>query len=285
VAYGLSSTLEKQFSASDGKISEFWKKIDKNHDFIEMTQKNNASGSATFRRHFSTDCSINVKATYGADGLYLLFEVTDDQDVAWPNNWVNTEKQDFYYNFDAVQFFIDSRPVSEMFKENNLSMILSTRRAVTTTTKLYQCVMGTDKVEPTGLIRSLPDPWDLSGQYWVFGDAQKYLGMEVEILRTNRLYKAQEWFIPWSELGFKAEPDANAKIAFAPGYNDRDEHEYLEPIFNTSGGTNQNSDNIRWIDGDDPFSQRLYGGGFQTQDRTLKPPYCWGEIELGSMVK
>jgi len=227
---------------------------------------------------------MRVKAAYGSDGMYFLFEVMDDQDVAWPNIYVNTEIEHFYPNFDAVQFFIDGRSVEEIFKKENLGLILSPHAAVTTTTKLYQCAMGTDNEVPSGLRRTIPDPWDMHAEYWVFGDARKYLGIEVEILRTNRLYKTQEWFVPWSELGLDSEPDAHTRLAFTPGYNDRDEDEHLTPMYNTSGGTNQNSNNIRWIGGGGPFSVPSWEF-FRTEGKSLNPPYNWGEIELGAMVQ
>jgi pimeloyl-ACP methyl ester carboxylesterase len=94
----------------------------------------------------------------------------------------------------------------------------------------------------------------------------------------------QEWFIPWNELGFDSEPDANALLAFTTGYNDRDEDEHLNPMFNTSGGTNQNSNNIRWIGGGDPYSVPGWEF-FRTEGKSLNPPYNWGEIELGAMIK
>jgi len=102
VAYGLSADQEKQFVANDNRVSDFWKLIDEKLDYIRLTQRKNASEDASFNFVLTHDCNMTVKAAYGADGIYLLFEINDDNDVAWPNEFAGTEKEQFYLNYELM---------------------------------------------------------------------------------------------------------------------------------------------------------------------------------------
>ena len=110
VAYGLTGEMEAQFSSSDHKKSDFWKLIDGQHDRISLTQRENAAKGASFNFVLTHDCNMVVKAAYGADGIYLLLEINDDNDVAWPNEFAGTENEQFYLDFDAVDL-LDGQPV------------------------------------------------------------------------------------------------------------------------------------------------------------------------------
>lgn len=280
IAYCLDEELEKQFWFSNEKISEFWNLFGEQHDFINLVQRKNSTADANFNFVITHDCNMIIKAAYGSDGLYLLFEINDDSDVAWPNEYLSTVKEYFYPHFDAVSFLIDRRPVKEIFDPKNRSLLLSPHSTITSTTKEYQCVTGTNKEKPKGFRRIIPDPWDMEPKYWKFEDAQKYLGIIVKNVKTNYFYKMQEWFIPWSEFGQDYEPKIETRLAFSPGYNDRDVDEYLPPSFNTSGGTNKNSDALRWIQRK-PKQWEFH----PTEGNSANPPYNWGEIELGPMIR
>lgn len=278
VAYGLTAELERLFSAHDGKVSHFWNLIDENKDYIELTARANAKEGAQFNFVLTHDCNMIVKAAYGADGIYLLFEINDDNDVFWPNKYAGTENEQFYLNFDAVDFLIDTRSVQDICNPQNIDMFMSKGFGLTFTTRQYQAACGTPKEKTLGFLRALADPWDFHATYFTYEDARRIFGLEVENFKTDYFYKAQEWFIPWSELGggLPEEPEAGTRMGFAAGFNDRDEGEHFPPGVTSSGGSVHASNSIRWIGKMDPWSSGPRGGS---------PPYAWGEIELGEMLK
>jgi hypothetical protein len=274
VAYGLSSEMEAQFSSTDNRASDFWELIDEKRDRNILMQRSNAADGATFNFVLTHDCNMVVKAAYGADGIYLLLEINDDNDVAWPNEYVGTENEQFYLDFDAVDLLTDSRSVREICSPEGRDEFVSRSFGLTFTTRQYQVACGTESSRPTGFKRALSDPWDFHGTYYTFEEARALFGIQIENLKTDYYYKAQEWFIPWSEYGggLAAEPDAGTRLAFTAGFNDRDEGEHFPPGVNTSGGTVKASNALRWIGRTDPW-----GAG--------EPPYAWGEIELGEMLE
>ncbi len=279
VAYGLTAEQEKQFSARDGKLSGFWEKIDDRLDYIEMKQndmrqRNSATDNAEFNFCISHDCNVTVKAAYGGDGVYLLFEINDDQDVPWPNGFTGTEMEMFYHDFDAVNLMMDSRPVKSICKPESKDMLISRYYGMTSTSKQYQVACGTEKERPQGFKRTVPAPWDFHAIYFTFEDARSQFGFEAENIKTSCFYKAQELFIPWSEYGggLSSEPDAGTRLAFSPGFNDRDPGEHMPPGVNQSGHVTRSSNGLRWIGRKNPW-------------HSPEPPYAWGEIELGAMLE
>ncbi|MBN2092713.1 hypothetical protein JW964_24035 [candidate division KSB1 bacterium] len=274
VAYGLTADLEKQFSANDHKVSDFWKLFNEKRDYINLTQRKNAKADAAFNFVLTHDCNMTVKAAYSADGIYLLFEINDDNDVAWPNKFVNTENEQFYLNFDAVDVLMDSRSIDAISNPDNKDMFVSRSFGLTSTTKQYQIACGTEKERPCGFRRALAEPWDFNATFFTFGDAKAQFGIEIENIKTDYFYKAQEWFIPWSEYGggLPSEPDAGTRLSFSGGFNDRDEGEHFPPGVTSSGGSVKASNELRWIGKSDPWG-------------SSKSPYNWGEIELGVMLK
>jgi hypothetical protein len=278
IAYGLTADMESSFSANDGKISEFWSQIDDQKDHIFMTPRKHATEDATFNFVLTHDCKFKIKAAYGADGIYLLFEIMDDNDVAWPNQYVATENEMFYYHYDAVDVLMDSRSIHSICSDKNSDRFISPGNALTETTLQYQVACGTPEERPTGYRRSIPDPWDINATYFTFKNAKKYLGVQIELLTTDHFHKAQEWFIPWSEYGggLEKEPDAGTRLAFAPGYNDRDKGEHFPPGTTSSGGSVKASNSLKWIGKSTPWAEGpVYA----------KPPYAWGEILIGPMIK
>ncbi|KPL09245.1 MAG: hypothetical protein AMS26_23115, partial [Bacteroides sp. SM23_62] len=188
------------------------------------------------------------------------------------------ENEQFYLNFDAVDVLMDSRSVEEISDTDNIYLFFTRVFGLTVTTKQYQIACGTGKERPSGFIRSTPDPWDMAARYYTFKEAKMKLGLEVENIKTDYFFKAQEIFIPWSEYGggLDKEPDARRRLGFAAGFNDRDEGEHFPPGVNTSGGSVHASNAIRWIGNTDPWGVSPFRG---------KPPYAWGEIEIGPMLK
>jgi hypothetical protein len=278
VAYGLTQEQEKRFSAQDNKVSDFWSLIDETKDFIHLTARHNSKEGSTFNFVLTHDCNMTVKAAYGADGIYLLFDINDDNDVAWPNKFAGTENEQFYLNYDAVDVLMDSRSVASICDPDNMDKFVTKHFGLTFTTRQYQIACGTQKEKALGFQRSLANPWDFNDTYYTFEDARIQFGLKIENIKTDHFHKAQEWFIPWSEYGggFDSEPDAGTRMGFAAGFNDRDEGEHFPPGVTSSGGSIKASNGIRWIGKSDPWGCGPQGGS---------PPYNWGEIELGSMLK
>ncbi|HYW94620.1 MAG TPA: hypothetical protein VE870_03430 [Bacteroidales bacterium] len=274
VAYGLNADQEKEYSSTDNKIASFWKLIDDSKDYIIETARSNATSGSSFNFVLTNDCAMKVKAAYGADGVYLLFLITDDNDVAWPNKFTGTENEQFYLDFDAVDALMDSRSVKQIGAPENRDMLVDRAFGMTFTTRQYQVACGTEKERPLGFRRSLAKPWDFNATYHSFEDAREEFGVKIENVKLDYYLKAQEWFIPWSEFGggFKGEPDAGTRMGFSAGFNDRDAGEHFPPGVTSSGGTLKASNAIRWIDRKDPWASN-------------KPPYAWGEIELGRMLE
>ena len=239
-----------------------------------MTARGNSTADASFNPVLTNDCAMTVKAAYGADGIYLLYMITDDNDVAWPNEFAGTENEQFYLDFDVVDVLMDSRSVDQITSPEHRDMLVDRAFGMTFTTRQYQIACGTEKEGPAGFRRSLAEPWDFNATYYTFQNAKSEFGLQVENVKVDYYEKAQEWFIPWSEYGggFASEPDAGTHMGFSPGYNDRDEGEHFPPGRTSSGGSVKASDAIRWIGRTNPWG-------------SSKPPYAWGEIELGSMLK
>ena len=248
--------------------------IDESRDQIVLKQRSNAARGAAFDFVLTHDCNMVVKAAYGADGIYLLLQINDDNDVAWPNELVGTENEQFYLNFDAVDLLIDSRSVEEISDPENAGQFVSRSFGLTFSTRQYQVACGIENERPTGFKRALSDPWDFHGSYYTFEEAKSRFGIQIENIKTDYFYKVQEWFIPWSEYGggLPGEPEAGTRLAFTAGFNDRDEGEHFPPGVNSSGGSVKASNALRWIGKTDPWGAN-------------KAPYAWGEIELGEMLK
>jgi hypothetical protein len=274
VAYGLTAEMESRFSAGDQRVSDFWKLMDADRDQLVLKQRTHAAPGAAFNPVLTHDCNMVVKAAYGADGIYLLLEINDDNDVAWPNEFTGTENEQFYLHFDAVDLLTDSRSIAEISDPANGDQFVSGSFGLTFTTRQYQVACGVEDDRPTGFKRALSDPWDFNGTYYTFEDARNLFGIQIENLKTDYYYKVQEWFIPWSEYGggLAGEPEAGTRLAFTAGFNDRDEGEHFPPGVTSSGGSVNASNALRWIGKTDPWGSN-------------KTPYGWGEIELGEMLK
>ncbi len=278
ISYGLSAEQESGFSPDDGKISPFWELINEKMDIIQMAPRGNAPQGEAFNFVLTHDCRMSVKSVYGSEGLYFLFEIMDDNDVPWPNKLTGTETEIFYYNFDAVDVLLDSRSIADITSEAQKHMFISPGFGLTESTKQYQVASGTPSERPGGFKRSKPDPWDFHSKYITFDDAKNTLGMAIELLTSDHFMKAQEWFIPWSEIGsgIEGQPEAGSRLAFSPGYNDRDAGEHFPPGRNSSGGSVKSANALKWIGKSTPWAHSHMREG---------APLGWGELLLGPMLE
>lgn len=276
-AYGLTPEQEAQFSSADGVISAFWKAFDQDKDCISLTQRNNATRDAAFNPVITHDCNLKTWAAYGSDGIYLLVEINDDNDVPWPNELAGTPNEQFYSNFDVVDMMLDSRSVDEICRPGSTDHFISKSFGLTSSTRQYQVACGTPAEKSLGFHRSMAEPWDINAVYYTFENARKQLGLEIENIKTTYYFKYQEWFIPWSEVGsgFAGEPLSGTRMGLSIGFNDRDQGEHFPPGVTSSGGSVKASNSIRWINKSDSWNAGpMYG----------KPPYNWGEIVLGPLL-
>jgi hypothetical protein len=278
ISYGLNADQERNFSIDDGITSPFWNLIDEKRDMINMNPRQNAPRGEAFSFVLTHDCKMTVKSAHGTHGLYLLFEIMDDNDVAWPNRLTGTETEVFYYNFDAVDVLLDSRSIQSIADSSNDHMFLSPGFALTTTSKQYQVACGTPKERPEGFKRTTPEPWDFHSTYYTFKEAADSRFVQIELLTGDHFFKAQEWFIPWSEIGagFKEEPDLGTRMGFSPGYNDRDAGEHFPPGVNASGGSVKSANSLKWIGKSNPWAHSYL------RDES---PYGWGELVIGPLLK
>lgn len=274
VAYGLSPVQEKQFSTLDNEKSGFWTLFTSNHDSIHLTARNNSTEGAAFNGVLTHDCAMTVKAAYGSDGVYILFDILDDNDVVWPNHYSGTQYEQFYLNYDAVDLIFDSRSLQDICSPEHTGLFISKNFGLTVSSTQYQIGCGSWNGKPGGFKRAIADPWDFHSTFFSFEEAQTYFGIRVENIKTGHYTKAMELFIPWKEFGseFNREPDPGSRMAFTAGFNDRDEGEHFSPGVTSSGGSVKASNSIRWIGRSDPWG-------------TSKKPYAWGEIELGPVLK
>ncbi|MBD3241275.1 MAG: hypothetical protein GF331_11865 [Chitinivibrionales bacterium] len=260
IAYGLTAEQEKQFDPNDGKLSPFWASLDNSYDCIRMSQRRNGGDNAAFAVVINNDARLLVKAARSAAGLYLLFEATD-------NRFVDVASLDNYYHYDAVDVLIDSRSAEAICAGDIDKTFVNRFWGLSLTTRQYQVAFG-DTVPPAVFKRNQPDPWDMAYELVSITDAAKRYGMRIDFATPDKFRRAQEWFIPWSELGnggIEAEPAMGARIGFAPGYNDTDPGEYLPG----------HSGTLRWLGGKSPW-------GYAAQEG--KAPMGWGDIEMGPMI-
>ena len=242
-------------------MAAFWRLIDQSHDHVSMTQKDNAPEGSGFSVVIDNDARLLVKAAHTASGLYLYFEATD-------NRFVDVADPDIYEHFDAVDALLDSRSAEAIGAGDRESTFVNVHWGISLTSSQYQVACG-DTSRPAQVKRNVADPWDMRYELIDLTELARRHGMRVDCAAVDRYRVAQEWFIPWGEVGnggMEGEPAMGTRLGFAPGYNDRDPGEYL-----ASGGHDQ----LRWVDRSSPW-------GHDPQKST--PPFGWGDIEIGPFL-
>jgi hypothetical protein len=260
VAYGLTAEQERTFGAAAGAVSAFWAAIDDEHDNINMLPRTHAREGSEFSIVTTADARLKVKAAHSARGLYLYFEVMDNQ-------FMNASDDPAQYpNVDALDVLLDSKSSTALHDPSNVTQAINAGWDLYLTTKQYQIAFGRDEV-PAVMRRIFADPWDVVFNRVVpMAEVEACHGMHVRHAKISSLSRVQEWFIPWSEFGrpgdIAAEPPVGTRLAFAPGYNDRDPG-------------SETSKELRWVDNTSPWV-------FSATSEAL--PRGWGDIEIGPMV-
>ena len=99
-----------------------------------------------------------------------------------------------------MDLLTDSRSIKEISSPEGKDQFVSRSFGLTFTTRQYQVACGVEGQRPTGFKRALSDPWDFNGTFYTFEEAQLLFGIQIENIKTDYFYKAQEWFIPWNDM-------------------------------------------------------------------------------------
>ncbi len=262
LAYGLTADQEKTFAADPRAVSAFWNAIDDKHDRIFMDQRNNNREGNNFSIVNSRDATMLVKAAHSARGLYLCFEVTDNQFLNYDPTL------DGYLNTDCLSVMIDSKSSAVILDPRNARNYINQGWGLYLSTVQYQIAFGNDAPPPMFRF-NYADPWDMYFKFETFANARAQKGIEVRWVKLDRFRRVQEWFIPWTAIGqsgdLSAEPAVGARLAFAPSYTDRDK-----------GGEDPGTPKtLVWINHTSPWNFSPTRG---------EAPKGWGDIEIGPML-
>jgi hypothetical protein len=253
IAAGLSASQEKQFGKAKGTVSAFWELV---NESIHLTPKENGAEGTRWSIVNTADARMCVKAAHTARGLYLYVEVNDDHFME-----CNPAR---YYSTDAVDIMIDSKPSAHIADTaNDLELLLQTWGLSLTTRQIH--VAFGNKELPPFFLRNFADPWDFTQHRATFEEGRKYYGIDIRIHKLSKLVRAQEWFLPWAEVGVDGlpeEPTVGTRLAFTVGYNDMDPGQVAEK-------------KLRWLGGKSPWQYRAGD----------EPPRGWGDIEIGPPLK
>jgi hypothetical protein len=275
VVYGLTKAQEAQFNGSDRQVSPFWSLIDDKHDCARLTVTNNGADPANWKSPWQTlpktptlsgddDAGLLVKAARSSAGLYLLFEVTDDQ-------WYPS--RDKKVQFDNIDVVIDSRSSQQLWEGPVAKTFVNGGWSISMTTRQIQVDAGDSSVVPSFFHYNYPDPWQMLFGIFTMEDGKKEFGMEIDGAQVSPTKRVQEWFIPWDQLGVSAEPEIGTRLAFAPGYNDMDQTNHDGQRDNDG---NIMHDRIRWLNRTGPWEHPSSKG---------PNPQVWGNLEMGAMLK
>lgn len=255
VAYYITETWEGSFSPDDRMPSPLWDQIlSDQYDAAVLTIDRNGvqRGGVPFTSF--DDCRMMIKAAYGAKGLYLLAEVVD-------NSFINAKTS---WQYDRVDLFVDNQSSKNIYSQDPAAVFFNPTSWQNTYTSVnFQVAFGADTI-PSQFLYNHYDSlyWDMTFNTVDMADARQTMnGFAVDIFPADTNSKAQEWFIPWSEVGVGGTdglPSFGTMLAFAGGYNDLDADHPEESAVNQ----------LRWVNKLDPYA----------------PPDSlpgWGDIFLG----
>lgn len=248
VAAGLSAEQERLFGSEEGKVSAFWRDVEQQ---LCLTPKGNADEGSRFSIVTTADAAMSMKAAHTARGLYLCFEVTD-------NCFMECDPER-YYDVDAIDLLLDSRPSAEITDPANDTRLICRGWGLSLSTRQFQVAFG-NRRPPPFFLRNYADPWDFTQHRSSFEEAHRRLGIDIRFVKLSSLVRVQEWFLPWAEVGtgeLSEEPPRGSKLAFAVGYNDTD----------ADGATKK----LRLMGPSEPWK---HGAGSER-------PRGWGDLEIG----
>ncbi len=252
VSYGLSSGQDTQLTGAEGDApADFWAQFTDAHDRAELTLRHRSGQAETAPADDGQDVRVSVRAAHSRRGLYLLFEVTDDD---WTGGDLN----------DAVDFHIARTASAELWGAEKLrDAFLSAQYSLAVDAVQYQAPVGTS--EPV-VARNIPSPWDMRRVELSPDEAAAREGIRVRRVSLAEGRRALEWFLPWETVGVGgpfAEPAAGQRLGLVLGYNDADAGE-------------DGTVNLRWPRGVDPWAHRAEQG---------PNPDPWGDLEIGGPLQ
>ncbi len=286
--YALTPEQEASFVV-DNQKSPFWDEWEKNpgkFDIVELLPS--APGNAWERseRGFNddADASMEVRAAWGEKGLYLYLLVRDNQfvnsgvtciyDPISEENWCPDDPRSLVWANDAIDMYIDG--FSTDYHHPSIADEIFHNKTIdrkTRTMMQIQCQFGATNPPETFSLNKIGD----NGQFQMDRNVmiqtlpQTHDGMMLDFVTITGNLRAQEWFIPWGQVGKngiqKPTPGTmTAKIAFACGYNDAD-------------GSATSFDALRWRNAADP-TKRVQD--WSTGSGAYVPTEAWGDIRFVS---
>lgn len=244
--YSLSASEESAFSATDGQLSSFWYNWS-GRDYRTMVPPDDCYPG---RCHFTggaSDAAVTVRAAGSASGLYLSFVVDDD-------DWV-TRLSSEDYGADALDFYIDHLDANTVFTCTDcwIGYYNTTLTYSSHNFKVWLGDLVSDAIRYEHYDENL---WSWQAVTLSPDVAQAVYGALFEKISIDAGTRAFEIFVPWDMLDFATTPPSETKLAFVPGYNDRD-------------GAIRDTSMLRWL-GKDPW-----GADAQTVN-------YWGDLEVGT---
>lgn len=259
LVYALTPEQERQFRADDGRMTPFWGLIGPDHDRIELTVADSGAQDNRFSQEGATDAALIVKAARSAAGLYLYFEATDD-------GWVDTVRGPNMYASDCADILLDNRSSTEIWDAPRDKSFVNAAWSLSVTT--VQLQVGFGRGAPPDSVRYCwADPFEFRYYPFTRSEVKAARGITFDFETIGETRKAQEWFIPWEEVGLEGldgEPPMGRQLAFTAGYNDQDPGQHRGGAF----------DKLRWINRTSPWQAASYQGVNET----------WGNLEMGPVL-
>lgn len=248
----LSASDEDQFHSAQ-TVSSFWASWDEK-DYAKLDPLTHYHANRNnFGENDGLDATLIAKVAAGSKGLYLYFNVVDDVFMLPPANSVR-------YQFDAVDFMIDSKS----FEEIQTQPKLTTNAGITTTSQQFQMFMGSQSQLPDSMIHNVYDIDNETiqeNQMFHLDQMRSEKAIVVKVAKIDESSRHMEMFIPWANLNIgEAQIETDRRIGFCVGYNDRDDAGDLEAALRLKN--NADPYGGKTVNGvEEDFSQRILHWG------------------------
>jgi hypothetical protein len=234
------------------------------------------------------DAQLFIRAAWGEKGLYLYAETLDDLFVGlvadpeematlppWENqSYVGAEQWmndcfdfalDIYNSEEQKSHFIDfPSQLTRTFRQYQFRYSTPSQPAI---------IARINYIDPQWPDMCLPQTngqcWPLKMNQYAIEEIRSDFGILFEVLDVGANRRAQEWCIPWSEIGTGiTKPAAGTRCAVSFGYNDIDATE------------------TAYIDDLDVLSFKNRGNEFTHRERAERCGFDgnWGDIEFGGQL-
>ena len=272
-AYELTTKQEEWFDKTDRVPSRFWRAW----EVVEVADElhldhNDVSWNSSEPIYSADDATLYMKFAYGNEGLYVLFEVTDD-------DWhpVLSDAADIFWQYDVCDLYLSQYSSEEMYGSTGEHFYnLRYSQLGAGTAQMLVTFGGNEPVDffyynvaqpPT---KEDPGPQNfMERNQLTYADAEAEFGIQVELLpplEGEENIRRQEWLIPWGIIGGvpgTTRRQSGDRLGFGGGYNDFDM-------------TQTNVSRLRWRNGTDPWA---HCGGLQPdssyEGRSID---AWGDI-------